>query len=180
MSSDDTPATGGFEAWKRAVGEAFADGDRARVTVYVRSTLPPLGAKSRQERVLDRLDALADRGVVDEVELLVTGDRLCLCDTCTDVAGGSELLDRIERLREWRGPADATATPYFERRTVLSNIADESAHAIVPPRVAVALSIDDSLAGVFPCRIGAEHYAVEDFLDALSTLPVAELPVAEP
>ncbi len=179
MSSDERPTTGRFEAWERAVADALAGGAHARVTVYVRSTLPPLCAKSRQERVLDRLDDLADREAVDDVELLVTGDRLCLCDTCTGVTGGREILDRVEQLYEWRGPANASATPYSEQRTVSSSIAEADARAIVPPQVAVALSIDGSLAAVFPCRAGTEDYTVEDFLDILSGFSSPDPAVAE-
>lgn len=180
MSSDDTPATAGFETWRRALENAFTDANERSVTVYVRSTLPPLGAKSRQERVIDRLDALAERGIVDEVDLVVTGDRLCLCDTCTGTPGGAEVFDRVQRLREWRGPYDASATPFFELREFSSEIAGEHARAIVPPRVAVALSFDGSLVGVFPCRIGSETYSIDDFLETLSALEPPELSVVEP
>lgn len=175
MSSDETPSTAGFDAWKRAISDGFETAENRHVSIYVRSTLPPLGAKSRQERVIDSLDGMVERGLLDSVDLVVTGDRLCLCGTCTGTTGGGEVVDLVERLREWRGPAGASAAPFFERREVTSAIAGESATAIVPPRVAVSLSLDDSLAGVFPCRVGSEHYTVEDFLGVLGELERPEL-----
>lgn len=180
MSSEQPPATAGFSAWKRAISDGFETAEDRHVSVYVRSTLPPLAAKSRQERVIDRLDDMTERGLLDGVELVVTGDRLCLCDTCTGTAGGDEVVDRVERLRDWQGPGEASAAPFFERREVSSDITGESATAIVPPRIAVALSFDGSLAGVFPCRVESEHYTVADFLGALAELEPPELSLVEP
>lgn len=129
--------------------------------------LPPLGVKASQERLLSRLDELESDSRLDDVSVTVTGDRLCLCETCTDTDAGSELVDRVRELAEWGDGRGASARQFFDRRTIDSGVTNETARALVPPRVSVALYCDDRLSGVFPCRMGGRSYAVDDFVEAL-------------
>ncbi|WP_436930371.1 HTH domain-containing protein [Halosimplex halobium] len=152
-----------------ATADRFAAADERRVEVFVRSMLPPLGAKSRQEELIARLDELAEGSALDAVSLTVTGNRLCLCDTCSATDAGGDLIDRVAELDEWGDEYDATASPFFETRELDSSIAGETARALVPPRVSAALYCDDALAGVFPCRIGGRECAVTDLVDALDS-----------
>ncbi|WP_436910118.1 HTH domain-containing protein [Halosimplex marinum] len=159
--------------------ERFATADERRVEVFVRSMLPPLGVKSRQEALIARLDKLTGESALDAVSVTVTGNRLCLCDTCSGTDAGGDLLDRITEFDGWGDEYDATASPFFETRELDSAIAGETARALVPPRVCTALYCDGALAGVFPCRIGGREYAVADFLDALDRFSEERPLVAE-
>lgn len=159
--------TGAFETWAETTEEAFALAESRRVDVYVRSTLPPLGAKAGQERALRRLDAMVDRAVLDDLSVHVTGDRLCLCETCPACDAASPLVEAFGDFEEWGAAFDARAGQFFEVTAVSSSVADEHVRALVPPRVCVGLYLDESLSGVFPCRMGDRAYAVEDFFDAL-------------
>ncbi|QPV63609.1 hypothetical protein I7X12_02955 [Halosimplex litoreum] len=167
ISNSETTDRPAFRAWLDATADRFESADERRVEVFVRSMLPPLGAKSGQEALIARLDELTDESSLDAVSVTVTGDRLCLCETCAGTDTERALLDRIAELDEWGGDHDATASPFFEVRDLDSAMADETARALVPPRVTTALYCDDSLAGVFPCRIDGQEYAVADFADAL-------------
>ncbi|ELZ22329.1 hypothetical protein C475_17493 [Halosimplex carlsbadense 2-9-1] len=173
----DRPA---FRAWMDATADRFESADERRVEVFVRSMLPPLGAKSSQEALIARLDELADESSLDAVSVTVTGSRLCLCETCSGTDTESELLERIAELDEWGGDYDATASPFFETRELDSAMAEETARALVPPRVTAALYCDDALAGVFPCRIDGRKYAVADFADALDHFCEERQLVVEP
>ncbi|WP_135364045.1 HTH domain-containing protein [Halosimplex halophilum] len=163
-----------------ATADRFATADERRVEVFVRSMLPPLGAKSRQEALIARLDELAAASALDGVSVTVTGNRLCLCDTCSGTDGGGDLIDRIAELDEWGDEYDATASPFFETRELDSSIAGETARALVPPRVSAALYCDEALAGVFPCRIGGREYTVADLVDALDRFAGERQLVVEP
>lgn len=169
-----------FGSWMERTDERFAAADDRRVEVFVRSMLPPLGAKGSQEALIERLDDLADRSAIDDVSVTVTGNRLCLCETCTGTDVGGELLERVRELDEWGEEFDASTSPYFETRTLDSAVAGQTARALVPPRVATALYCDDALAGVFPCRMGESEYAVADFLEALDRFSEGRELVVEP
>jgi hypothetical protein len=164
-----------------ATAAQFEAADDRRVEVFVRSMLPPLGVKSSQEALIARLDELVDEeAALDSVSVSVTGDRLCLCETCSGTDVERELLDRIAELDAWGEAYDATASPFFETQELDSSIAGETARALVPPRVSVALYCDDALAGVFPCRIGDREYTVADFADALERFCEGRQLVVEP
>ncbi|QLH77786.1 hypothetical protein HZS55_10935 [Halosimplex rubrum] len=180
ISHSEPTADPGFRAWMDATADRFESADERRVDVFVRSMLPPLGAKSSQEALIARLDELAAGSSIDGVSVTVTGNRLCLCETCAGTDAERSLLDRIAELDEWGEDHDATASPFFERRELDSAMAEETARALVPPRVTAALYCDDALAGVFPCRIGGREYAVADFADALEHFCAERRLVVEP
>lgn len=157
----DEPA---YSSWVAATGDRFAAADTRRVDVFVRSMLPPLGANSSQEAVLANLESLADDGTIDDVSVTITGDRLCLCDLCRETAVEAAILDRIEEYSDWGREFDASPSHQFEVQTLDSSIACETARALVPPRVVVALYCDGTLSGVFPCRMGSTTVSATDFV----------------
>ncbi|WP_415381210.1 HTH domain-containing protein [Halosimplex sp. TS25] len=172
MTRDDTrprdePA---FTKWLETTGERFERADARRVTVFVRSMLPPMGAKRTQEALLRTLREREAEGRLDDVSVTITGDRLCLCETCVGTDAGSSLLDSVSELDGWGREFDASASRFFETRELDSSVADETARALVPPRIAVALYCDETLAGVFPCEMGEATVGTADFLAALDRL----------
>lgn len=156
-----------FSRWEETTESRFERADTRRVTVFVRSMLPPLGAKRTQEALIRELHDLEAEGRLNEVSVTVTGDRLCLCETCSGTDAGAALLDRVRELDGWGREFDASASRFFETREIDSSVAGETARALVPPRVAVALYCDGALAGVFPCEMGASTVTTEDFLASL-------------
>ena len=141
--------------------------------------LPPLGAKSGQESLLEALDQLVDDGAIDEVTVTITGNRLCLCDTCMKTGAESTLMDRFKELDEWGREHDASTSPFFETRTLDSSMAGETARALVPPRMSVALYCDEDLSGVFPCEMGEVTVSTADFVSTLAQLSDGQRTVAE-
>ncbi|WP_123533256.1 HTH domain-containing protein [Halosimplex salinum] len=163
----------------RSASDSFATADRRHVDVFVRSMLPPLGVKATQETLISRLDELSEESTIDGVSVKVTGNRLCLCGTCTETDAEAALLDRFRELDEWGDEFDASTSPFFETRTLDSSITNETARALVPPRVTVALYCDGTLTGVFPCEMDDSSYTVGDFISALDTLSEGQQLVAE-
>jgi len=163
----DEPA---FRRWLAATSDQFSAADRRRVEVYVRSMLPPLGAKSRQESLLESLDEFVDDGVIDDVSITIIGNRLCLCDTCTKTDAESALINRFKELDDWGREYDASTSPFFETHTLDSRMAGETARALVPPRICVALYCDGDLSGVFPCEMGDVLVSATDFVSTLAEL----------
>lgn len=168
-----------FRAWVEQTRDRFASADQRHVDVFVRSMLPPLGAKATQETLVSRLTELTEESSIDDVSVTITGNRLCLCDTCAETDAESALLERFHELDDWGEEFDASVSPFFETRTLDSSVTHETARALVPPRVAVALYCDDALAGVFPCEMGESSYAVDDFVTALESVCDGQRVVAE-
>ena len=130
--------------------------------------LPPLGVKASQEALIERLQRLVAEGELDDVSVTVTGDRLCLCETCTGTDAGSTLVNRVRELDGWGREFDASPSRFFETRELHSSTTGESARALVPPGLVVALYCDGRLSGVFPCEMGDTTVATDDFLEALA------------
>jgi len=175
--STDDPA---FAEWLETTDDRFADAERRRVQVFVRSLLPPLGTKGTQEALIRRLDDLTAAEILDDVSVTVTGNRLCLCETCTGTDAGTNLLDSFNELNEWGGEFDASVAPFFETRELDASLTNETARALVPPRIAVALYCDESLAGVFPCEMGDSTLATADLVAALDRFCEGQEVVAGP
>jgi len=175
--STDDPA---FAEWLETTNDRFADADRRRVDVFVRSLLPPLGSKASQEALIQRLDDLTGEGILDDISVTVTGNRLCLCETCAETDAGTHLLDSLDELDGWGREFDASVTPFFETRELDSSLTDETARALVPPRITVVLYCDESIAGVFPCEMGESTFATEDLVAALDRFCEGQRIVAGP
>lgn len=146
----------------------MSDGEQppeTRLELYVRSLLPR-GACACQEAVVDRLQELAEDGAIDAFEVTVWGRGLAP-STAAATDAGRELLGRIERFSGWARERGLTLRPRFERRTVRSDLTDETYDAVLFPAMAVAVFRDDDLAFVAPCADGTTVYTVADVLDAV-------------
>ena len=166
-SQADAEDSDGFRRWRETVLDALAGSDRARIEVYVRSLLPPPGAKESQTARIEELQSLVETTPVEAVSVSVWGERICLCETCTDLDTGTVIHDTVRDLESWGSEFDATARPFFERYRQRSSLTGHTYEGVVPPRVVVACYVDGRLRGVFPNRIDGVAYSVGDFCDAV-------------
>jgi len=160
-----------FHRWVAETRAALARAETSRVDVYVRSLLPPPGAKESQTDLVARLADAEGRTPVDEVTVNVWGERLCHCEECRETHTGRTVLRTIRDLEAW---GDATVSPFFERTTQQSSLTGNAYEGIVPPRVTVALSVEGTLQGVFPCRFAGEPFSVHDFCAVLDGVTDAD------
>lgn len=166
-----------FEQWHADTGQALTNADTARIDVYVRSLLPPPGAKDAQTGVLASLQRASERTPVEDVTVNVWGERLCLCEACLGTDAGRAMLDTVREFERWGASYDASAESFFERTHQESAVTGGTYEGIVPPRVTAALYLDGSLAGVFPARFDGTPYSVGDLA---ATLPGLTGPEAVP
>lgn len=160
--------TAAFDRWRAETERTLEDADAARIDVYVRSMLPPPGAKEGQTAVLERLLQLCEQSVIGDVAVNVWGERICLCDTCTGLDTGQMLRDTVRELQRWGGEYNASARPFFERRRQGSSVTGNEYEGITPPRVTCALTIDGRLRGVFPAEFDEQSVSVQDFYEAIA------------
>ena len=140
------------------------DSDQLRVEFYVRSFMPE-GAEDAQQRVLDRLDRLRERGVLDDFECQVWGKRVCTSDPGPF---GGDAIETVGQFRAWAERNGASLLPFFDERTQRSKITGEEHSEIVFPVMCAALYRDGDLAGVYPHADDDSVVTIRDLLAALA------------
>lgn len=158
---------GAFARWVAETRTAMARADTSRVDVYVRTLLPPPGAKEAQRALVDRLTGFEADSTVREVTVNVWGERICLCDGCRDTYTGRTAIETVETFEAWGEEREETVSLCFERTVRTSSLTGNSYEGIVPPRVTAALFVDGSVRGAFPCQFDGEHYSVHDLCTVL-------------
>jgi hypothetical protein len=167
--------TDGFERWRRETRDALRAATSARIDIYVRSLLPPPGAKEAQNETLARLRETVDDGPISDLSVHVWGERLCLCETCLDTEVGRNWLDTVRAFERWGDDYDASVGPYFEHTSLTASVTERTYRGVVPPRFTAALYVDGSLQGVFPTRFEGSAYTVRDFAATISRIARPEL-----
>lgn len=136
-----------------------------RVELFVRSLSP--ADPSQQRGVVDRLQALDAEGRLEDLSILVWGDRIAP-DIARRTANGRQLLDRLRAFQHWERDADAQL-PAFDWQHSVTNLAtDRSCTVIALPTMALAEYVDGTLSHVAPCRRDGTCYSVADRVAALA------------
>jgi hypothetical protein len=141
------------------------DSHQLRVELYTRSYMPD-GAEDTQQRVLDRLDRLRERGVLDDCTCHVWGKRVC---TSGSEGFGRDAIETVGQFRAWAERNGVSLLPFFDERTHRSKITGEEYSEIVFPVMCAALYRDDDLAGVYPHADGDSVATIRDLLASLSS-----------
>jgi len=170
--AENDDASAAFSRWQREIRDALRDAEAARLDVYVRSMMPPPGAKDTQQNLLHDLQKLVEGTPIQNVGVNVWGERICLCETCRETDVGTAMLNTVREFEHWGEEYDAGTGSFFERLYQQSLVTGNSYEGISPPRVTVALYVDNSLSGVFPSYFAGEPYSVHDFYEWLA--PVAD------
>ncbi|WP_262177592.1 HTH domain-containing protein [Haloarcula laminariae] len=134
-----------------------------RVTVFVHS-VGPAPNKPSQDRLVAALRSLADRDVLDDVDLLVWGSSICPSSPLTDLGSGRRILDAVTEFYDLTADSDLSIAPFFSVSTVTTAYGDEAFERIVPPSRAVAVYEGSELAAVFPCLVDGTAYTPEDLV----------------
>lgn len=142
------------------------DSDPRTAELFVR-TLAPSGARETQERVVERLVELERRGAVDEVDLTVWGDAVCMEGASARLGTGSHVAERLRAFRRWCEESGASLAPFFTWSAVDSSITGECYDRVVPPHRCLAVYRNDAVVDVYPSRRGDETWSLEDGLRAL-------------
>lgn len=152
-------------SWWKTYRSAVRTGETQRVEVFVRSLGPPLGTHGHRSWIFGALDEAVAAGNLDEYETTITGEQLCLCESCLESRLGRTLVAKLVRIRN---PRDQNVEPMgFDTRKVESTITHEQYRVLIPPSCCISVAVDDTVHGLFPCRIDGEAYWIRDFLDAL-------------
>lgn len=153
------------DPWWERYRSALAAYETRRFEVFFRSLAPSPGGHSQHQRIIERLETVAEDGDVDDYDITVLGEQLCLCDTCRGTRVGESIYESIEELRGWRGGGARPLS--FTERSVDCSFTDEQYSVLVPPNVCLAVYGDDDLEWVFPAQIEGRTVGVLDFLQGL-------------
>jgi len=144
----------------------MADNEPKRVELYVRS-LAPAGTRETQDAIVEQLHALERTGIVDDVDLTVWGNAVCLDGASVTLGVGSYIADRVRAFHDWCEERRATVDPYFTWSAVDSSLTGESYYRVVPPNRCLAIYVGDRLADVYPRTVDGDPQSLEDGLRAL-------------
>ncbi|MFB6164873.1 MAG: HTH domain-containing protein [Haloarculaceae archaeon] len=143
------------------------DSERVTVELYVRSLGPRAGI-DRQERAVERLDALAAKGALAAFSVSVWGRRVSLSTTTARTDAGQSVLERVDAFRAWAEDAGRSVESFFETQRVTSELADREYAALVLPALTLSEYRDGDLAFVAPSSDGGSVCTVADRIDHLA------------
>ena len=136
------------------------------VELYVRS-LAPCETRNEQDAIVERLQDLEQRGVVDDVDLTVWGNAVCLDGATAQVGTGSQVAERIREFYRWCEDEHASLEPYFTTSVVDSETYGDTFRRVVPPHRCLAVYEDDQLRAVYPSSVEGTDRSLADGLASL-------------
>lgn len=137
-----------------------------RLELYVRS-LSPLGARTRQEAVIERLQRLEEADRVDDVHVLVWGRRIDPTSTAAETEQGQFILNRIAEFKQWALANNTTLESFYQTREQSSSVVGDDYTTIVLPKMGLAEYRGEELEQVVPCTGPDGVESVADYLDDL-------------
>ncbi len=133
--------------------------DHRRAEVYLRSDA--IGHDAAQQRVLDRIQRLDERGVFDVTELESTWQGVEIAAT----DDRPEALRTYEEFADWAEANDFSLEPAFDRRERYVEGTTERRRAVIFPVVALAIYVGDQLRAVLPSSDEFSHYTVQEAIE---------------
>jgi len=162
-----------LESWWDGYRKKLSEGGSHRVETFIRSRTPAAGTHSRRAELFRTLERQAATDKIEQYDVTLLGEKLCLCERCRALQDEAELLDTVEQLGSWRdGGIRSTG---FVEHEIDSSITDEQYTVLVPPEIALGIYVGNSLAGVFPCMAAGINFRPEAYLDGLAAGAVAEV-----
>lgn len=152
------------EWWERYTS-ALEKADTHRLRVFVRSLRPAPGSHDHRERMFERIRTATEQSTIDEFDVQVLGEEICLCPQCEELADVETIHDTARKVADWD---DGTLVASgFKEREVNCSFTHEQYRVLVPPETALGVYLDGSLAGVFPCTTDRTEYSIETFLNGV-------------
>lgn len=140
--------------------------DTPTIELFVRS-LTPSGAAQRQEAVLDKLDRLDERGVIEDYTITVWGEQIDPNSLAAETDAGKRILDTVASFEEWADEHDVSVDRFFTEQSIGSAITGERYTAMSLPVIAMAEYVDDQLQTVTPYQGDDSIQTVADRLETL-------------
>ncbi|MDS0222201.1 hypothetical protein NDI54_12655 [Haloarcula sp. S1AR25-5A] len=137
-----------------------------RVELFVRS-LCPVDATQRQNHLIDQLQALENADRIDDLSILIWGNRIAP-SLARQTADGRNLLDRLAMFERWEGDSDASLDAFDWRHAMTNMASEESITVIALPTVALAEYVDGDLHHVAPCTRDGTVHRVSDRITRLA------------
>lgn len=157
-TADGTTA---IASWWQQYRARARDADSVTVELFLRSYTPTSRHVDRSALV-ESVTERVENGMIDDYDVTVVGDRICVCDCCTELYAEEDTYNVVTDLVEWRsGPLETSGV---SERAVESEITGEYHHTLTLPEQALGVFVDDALVGVFPCTDGVRTYEPATFL----------------
>lgn len=137
-----------------------------RVELFVRS-LCPENATRQQNYVIEQLQALEEAGHIEDLSILIWGNRI-EPETARRTAEGRHLLTRLSTFKRWARDADASLDAFDWQHSMTNMATDESVSVVTLPTLVLAEYVGDDLQHVAPCRRDGAVHSVTDRVNRLA------------
>lgn len=107
------------------------------------------------------------RGLLETVDETVWGTAVSPNGQCLESPTGQAVLDRIATFQDWASSVEAPVEMPFEESVVNSEITGDQFCRIVLPSRCIAVSVDDTIELVVPCRVDGEAVRIQDLLETI-------------
>ena len=134
-----------------------------RLELYVRSLLAEQ-ARSQQDEIIERLEALEAEGVIDEFQVVIWGRQAPASPAQARTDAGVFVLNRVAVFSEWAAANGLSVDEHFEHRDVESSIVNESYQAVRFPVMTLAEYHGQDLAFVAPATDQETTHSVRERL----------------
>lgn len=124
-----------------------------RIELYVRRNA--FGARTRQQRVFERVRRLEGHPEIENMEVRRWPDRIA-----ADERG--EFVGVIREFERWAADHERSLAPCFERREVTPGFTDERFEQVVLPIICLAVYRGERLRNLAPHVDGRHPYTVDD------------------
>lgn len=135
-------------------------------TVYLQS-LAPTSSYSTQERIVERLQSLAEAGHIGELTITVWGEQICTDGALSSVPECSEIIQAIGDFFALAADSSIEISPFFRVKEITASLSGEEFKCISMPARCLAFYTDESPFGVYPCKIDDVVYTPQDALTQL-------------
>lgn len=137
-----------------------------RVELYLCAE-PQFGVEHQKQSVIDRLHALERDDKIDEFDISLWGREIRPTGPLEGTDYHTSVLADLREFEEWAEQHDASAARPFKRRTLDSDIVDETYDVISLPTMCIAVYEDGQLRGVYPYGDAEGTHTVRKCLDDL-------------
>jgi len=138
------------------------DEDRTRIDVCLRAAGPE--AWNHQQRIIDRLEQMKERGLIDRYRVQTWGKVAAVAGAVSETKFHSAAVGIVREFEEWADAHDEEVDLPFHRDEVVSEFTGERHPVIRLPVVCLGVYEDEELVGVYPRTEAKASHSVRDAL----------------
>lgn len=136
-----------------------------------------IGARDKQQTIVETLEELKQREVIDDFVVRVCGTEICKQMPADDKFDGESVVSLVTKVQDWAATRGVALENVFREKTIRSSFVDEEYTVVKLPYLSLLVFEDGSLSEVYPCQEEGTFCPIEAHLQRLREreyLPVSD------